>query len=68
MEAVGIEPSSYGVALAYGDFLDEIVIAEEDKPLEPRIQSLDVAVLPAHIRMDSLEDKRRLARDVLALT
>jgi LPPG:FO 2-phospho-L-lactate transferase len=68
MEAVGIEPSSYGVALVYGDFLDEIVIAEEDKPLEPRIQSLDVAVLPAHIRMDSLEDKRRLARDVLALT
>ncbi|MGH7834482.1 MAG: 2-phospho-L-lactate transferase [Candidatus Binatia bacterium] len=68
MEAVGIEPSSYGVALGYADLLDEIVIAEEDKPLKRRIQSLDVAVLPAHIRMDSLEDKRRLAREVLALT
>jgi LPPG:FO 2-phospho-L-lactate transferase len=68
MEAVGIEASAYGVAAAYADFLDTLMIAEEDKPVAQRIESLDIGVLPTDIRMTTPEDKKRLAREVLALT
>jgi LPPG:FO 2-phospho-L-lactate transferase len=68
MEAVGIEASAYGVAAAYADFLDTLMIAEEDGALAKRIESLGIEVLPTDIRMAALEDKKRLAREVLALT
>ena len=67
MAGVGMEVSALGVAQAYGDFLDGILIAPEDKGLRPRIEELGIRAVPAQIRMDSLSDKRRLARELLDL-
>lgn len=67
MAAAGYEVSAAGVAKAYGDFLDKIMVAPEDRDLQEDIEALGVQALVAPIRMDSFEDKRRVARDVLAL-
>jgi LPPG:FO 2-phospho-L-lactate transferase len=55
-EQAGIEPTAAGVARAYGDVLDGVVA---DEPLE------GVRGLVTDTRMDSAEDRLRLAREVL---
>ena len=67
MAGAGFEVSALGVAKAYADFLDKIMIAPEDRALEENIEALGLQALAAPIRMDSLEDKRRVARDILSL-
>jgi LPPG:FO 2-phospho-L-lactate transferase len=67
MAAVGWEVTPYGEAKAYGDFLDVILVAAEDRELKARIEELGIRIAIAPIRMDSLEDKKRLAREVLDL-
>jgi LPPG:FO 2-phospho-L-lactate transferase len=66
MIAAGSEVSALGVAKLYADFLDKIIIASEDRELAGDIEALGIEALAAPIRMDSLEDKRRVAREVLA--
>ncbi|MBI2986797.1 MAG: 2-phospho-L-lactate transferase [Deltaproteobacteria bacterium] len=66
MAAAGHEASAAGVAKAYADFLDTIIIAPEDKDLKERIEAMGVETVVSSIRMDSLDDKRRVAREVLA--
>lgn len=65
MVAAGYEASAAGVALAYADFVDAILIAPEDGDLKGRIEALGIRTVAAPIRMDSLTDKRRVARAVL---
>ena len=67
MAAAGCEVSTLGVAKGYADFLDKIMIAPEDRVLEENIEALGLQALVAPIRMDSVEDKRRVARDILSL-
>lgn len=67
MSAVGLEASVLGVAQAYADFLDILLIAPEDRVWEGKIQTLGVKTAATPIRIDSQEDKRRLAREVLDL-
>ena len=67
MAAVGIEPSALGTAKNYADFLDQFVIDNADESLTGKLQALGIAVVTTSIRMNSLGDKRRLARQVLAL-
>ncbi len=67
MAAVGCEATAFGVAKAYADFLDRIMIAPEDRDLQERIEALGVKTVVSSIRMDSLADKGRVAREVLAL-
>lgn len=67
MTAVGIEPSVYGAAKNYADFLDLLVLAPEDRNWRTRIEALGVQTVEQAIRMNDLEDKRRLARALLAL-
>lgn len=67
MAAAGMEPTALGVARAYADFLDLLVIAPEDRDWRTRIEALGVQTAEKAIRMDSLDDKRRLARELLAL-
>ena len=67
MAAVGIEVSAVGVAKYYADFLDTIVIDYEDRDLKEQIESLGIKATVTSIRMDSLDDKKRLARVPLAL-
>ena len=67
MTAWGLEASAFGVAQSYREFVKTLVIAHEDQCLAERIQNLGIAVNATEIRMPSLADKRRLAREVLAL-
>jgi LPPG:FO 2-phospho-L-lactate transferase len=63
----GLEPSVRGVAKAYADLLDVLIVGREDQSLQSEIEKLGVKPVSADIRMNSLADKRRLARQVLAL-
>lgn len=67
MAAAGMEVSACGVAKAYSDFLDLILIAPGDCGLIGRIEEMGVKAVTAPIRMQSLEAKRRLAREILSL-
>jgi LPPG:FO 2-phospho-L-lactate transferase len=67
MAAAGIEISSFGVAKAYADFVDLFALAPEDKNWRTRIEALGVKTMEKTIRMNSLDDKRNLARELLAL-
>ena len=67
MAAQRMEPSAFGVAQAYADFLDHFVIDLEDRTLQSKLETLKIKVVASSIRMNSLADKRRLAREVLAL-
>jgi LPPG:FO 2-phospho-L-lactate transferase len=67
MAAAGMEISSFGVAKAYADFVDLFALAPEDKNWRTRIEALGVKTMEKTIRMNSLDDKRNLARELLAL-
>jgi LPPG:FO 2-phospho-L-lactate transferase len=67
MIACGREASVVGVAECYDDFLDTLLIAHEDRGRAGEIDRLYIEVVPTDIRMTSLVEKRRLAREVLAL-
>lgn len=67
MAAMGLEVSAFGVAKAYADFLDVILVAPEDRGLKKRIGEMGIKTTTASIHMNSLADKRRLAREVLAV-
>ncbi len=67
MAAQGIDPSTLGVAKGYADFLDQLVIDREDEKLRGKIESLGIKVAATPVIMKSLDDKRRLAGEVLAL-
>ncbi|HET7394519.1 MAG TPA: 2-phospho-L-lactate transferase, partial [Candidatus Binatia bacterium] len=56
-----------GVAKAYADLLDLLIVDLEDQSLQSDIEKLGVKPVSANIRMNSLADKQRLARQVLAL-
>ena len=67
MAAIDMEVSALGVARAYADYLDVFVIANEDESLKAGIEELNIRAVTADIRMNALADKKRLAREVLAL-
>jgi LPPG:FO 2-phospho-L-lactate transferase len=67
MAAQGVDPSALGAAKSYADLLDQFVIDSEDEALKGKLERLGIKVLATSIRMKSLADKRRLAREVLAL-
>ncbi|MPZ78562.1 MAG: 2-phospho-L-lactate transferase [Deltaproteobacteria bacterium] len=67
MKVTDLESSAAGVAQGYADFLTALVIGVEDEGLQPCIEKLGIKAVSANIRMNSLADKRRLAREVLAL-
>lgn len=68
MTAQGLEVSAFGVAGVYADLLDIFLIASEDQDLKGKIEELGIKAVATSIRMNSLADKRRLAREVLAAT
>ena len=67
MKVDDLEPSVRGVAKGYADLLDVLMIDSEDECFQNDIEKLGVKSVSANIRMNSLADKRRLARRVLAL-
>ena len=67
MIGCGKEASALGVAECYNDFLDKLMMADEDRELVSQIEKLHIEVILTDIRMISLADKRRLALEVLDL-
>lgn len=67
MRAMNLEPSVKGVAKAYADLLDVLVIGREDHEHQADIEKFGIKPFSANVRMNSLHDKHRLAREVLAL-
>lgn len=67
MAAAGFEPSAFGVAQAYADFLNIFVMASEDERLKSRIENLGIMTALTDIVMSGRAGKRRLARAVVAL-
>jgi LPPG:FO 2-phospho-L-lactate transferase len=68
MVASGFEASALGVAQYYADFLDTLLIDDDDgKVWRDPVERLGIQVVTTHIRVPGLGDKRRLARELLAL-
>jgi LPPG:FO 2-phospho-L-lactate transferase len=67
MRVKDLEPSVKGVAKGYADVLDVLFIGTEDQQSQTDIKTIGVEPVVANIRMNSSADKRRLAREVLAL-
>ena len=67
MATLGVEASAAGLAAAYRDFADVLVIDAEDRELQPAVEQFGVGVRATSIRMDTLADKKRLARELLRL-
>lgn len=66
MTAMEMEVSALGVAKNYADFIDIFLVAPEDRGLKAGIEGLAIQAVESSIRMGSLAEKRRLAREVLA--
>ena len=67
MAACGFEASALGVAKCYRDFVDTLLIAEEDKDKIEAIAEMNIKTVCTNIRMINLSDKRCLAQRVLGL-
>jgi LPPG:FO 2-phospho-L-lactate transferase len=65
MRGLGWEVSAFGVAQAYRDILDVMVIDEQDAELAERIRQLGLEVVVTDTIMRDLESKAALARVVL---
>lgn len=67
MQASGFEASALGVARYYHGLINSFVIDKSDQMFLPAIEELGTKVSCTDIRMSNVDDKRRLAREVLAL-
>ncbi|MEM4302377.1 MAG: 2-phospho-L-lactate transferase [Candidatus Caldarchaeum sp.] len=62
MRAVGVEASALGVAELYKDFLDILVVDDQDAELVDDIKALGIKALTTDTVMKSFEDEVRLAK------
>lgn len=67
MNALGMEVSARGIGEYYRDTVTHLVIDTADAQSAPMVKSLGLRVLVTNTLMHSLDDKIRLAQDVLAL-
>ncbi len=65
MRGLGMEVSAVGVAQAYADFLDVLIIDEQDRDLAPRVAETGVSVVVTDTIMRDLDVKRALAQIAL---
>ncbi len=66
MASLGMTPTAAGVAEAYRDFLDALVIDETDRDLAPAVEAAGVRPIVAQTIMRGPAEKRALAEVVLA--
>ncbi|HUK49662.1 MAG TPA: 2-phospho-L-lactate transferase [Terriglobales bacterium] len=62
MKSMNVEASAFGVAYYYKDFLDTLIIDNEDRGLASRIQAIGIKPIAAQTLMKTVSDKIRLAR------
>lgn len=65
MQAVGLEVSPVGIARAYADFLDVLVLDQVDAALAPAVEALGIRAVVADTIMRGSGEKAALARVVL---
>ena len=65
MASLGMTPTAVGVMEAYRDFLDVLVIDEEDRALAPAVEATGVRAVVAQTIMRGMAEKRALAEVVL---
>jgi LPPG:FO 2-phospho-L-lactate transferase len=65
MSGLGIEVSPVGVAHCYRDFLDVMVIDEQDAHLVSKIEDLGIPAVTTNTIMRDIDAKATLARNVL---
>ena len=65
MKAVGARPDSYGVARMYSDFMDCMVISEDDAAMAVQIRALGMECLATDTQMEGPKDELRLARKAI---
>jgi len=68
MEELGYNPSTLSVARYYSDLLDGYVIDDTDADLSDEIEKIGIRVRTAGTRMDSLDQKEKLAAEVVAFS
>ncbi len=64
--AAGVEPSAFGVASLYRDFLGTMVVDNQDRELVPRIEELGLRAFACDTLMVDAAARLGLARQVLA--
>ena len=62
MKAVRVEPSAFGVAEFYRDFLDTLIIDRVDRALAPDVEALGIKPIVTNTLMKTTADKVRLAK------
>jgi LPPG:FO 2-phospho-L-lactate transferase len=65
MRGLGMEVSAVGVAQAYADFLDVLIIDEQDRDLAPRVEETGVRCVVTDTIMRDIDVKRALAQTAL---
>jgi LPPG:FO 2-phospho-L-lactate transferase len=66
MASLGMTPTAVGIADTYRDFLDVLLIDEEDRALAPAVNATGVRAVVAPTIMRGPAEKRALAETVLA--
>jgi LPPG:FO 2-phospho-L-lactate transferase len=66
LTGLGVESSAYGVAGLYRGLASAFVLDREDANQAPRVEELGMRVLVTDTVMRTVEDRERLAREVLA--
>ncbi len=66
MASLGMTPTAAGVAAAYADFLDALVVDEQDRELAPEVERAGVRCVVAPTIMRGPAEKRALAQTALA--
>jgi LPPG:FO 2-phospho-L-lactate transferase len=66
MRSETVESSATGTAGLYRDFLNALFIDAADAEQSARIRDLGISPVVTSIMMRSIDEKRRLAREVLA--
>lgn len=61
LRSMGVEPSAYGVATLYPDFVGTFIVDEVDARLAPRVRELGMQAVVAPTLMVGLPEKRALA-------
>ncbi len=66
MRAMHIEPSSYGVAKLYSDFLKLFIVDYREENSEiVKIKDFGIECIKSNIKIDSIADKRHIARELM---
>ena len=66
LQSLGHEVSALGVVRILKELVDGFVMASIDRPFAPAIEDLGVSVLVTNTIMGDLDDRKRLAEEVLA--